>query len=195
MENEVLDLETQIKNALPQGVKIENCKESQFLKTYTFSTKKDSETITANIKFYYNAKSKVTRIYIDTDSEFGKLLVENFSHITDLYYQVNNNNETIKTLIYYEFPRESLKDLFEVLKDRLNKESIIIKGYPQDFPYRQRYTFQKDNLIAIFDFIYNESGEITNVTNMPNDCDSSEFVERLKAIFAEIFNNNEIDDE
>lgn len=186
MENEVLDLETQIKNALPQGVKIENCKESQFLKTYTFSTKKDNETITANIKFYYNAKSKVTRIYLDTDNEFGKLLVENFSHITDLYYQVNNN---------YEFPRKSLKDLFEVLKDRLNKESIIIKGYPQNFPYRQRYTFQKDNLIAIFDFIYNEFGEITNVTNMSNNCDSSEFVERLKAIFTEIFNNNETDDE
>ena len=113
-------------------------------------------------------------------------MVENFSHITDLYYQVNNN---------YEFPRESLKDLFEVLKDRLNKESIIIKGYPQNFPYRQRYTFQKDNLIAIFDFIYNEFGEITNVTNMSNNCDSSEFVERLKAIFTEIFNNNETDDE
>ena len=186
MENYTLNLEQQIKNALPQGVRIDNCKESQFLKTYTFSTEKDGEIITANIKFYYNAKGKVTKIYPDTANDFSKLLVENFSHITDLCYKVNDN---------YEFLRESLKDLFEELKDRLSKESIIIKGYPQDFSYRQRYTFQKGNLIAIFDFIYNESGEITNVTNMPNNCDSNEFVERLKAIFTEIFSNNEADDE
>ena len=180
-----LDLQAQIQNALPQGVKIEECKDSAYLKTYLFSTEKNGEKAFAYINFHYNAQEKITRIRPKENSEFAKILCEAFGDITRLY--VAPCAEKI-----YEFPSNSLEKMFYDIKTSLN-DGIIV-GDLENLPYRQRYTFKQGKSRAVFDFIFDKNGEITGVTSMPKYSNSSELVEKLRGILNEIFNKNSQDE-
>ncbi len=181
-----LDLQAQIQNALPQGVKIEECKDSAYLKTYLFSTEKDGEKAFAYINFYYNAQEKITRIRPKENSEFAKNLCEAFGDITQLYVEVDEKEKE------YEFPKKNLRDLFDEIKANL-KDGIVIDDL-ENLPYRQRYTFKQGKSRAVFDFIYDKNGEITGATSMPKYSNSSELVEKLRGILNEVLNKNSQDE-
>ena len=175
-----MELDIQIQNALPQGVSVDECKESAYLKTYLFSTEKDGEKAFAYIHFHYNAKNEITRIRPKEESEFAKMLCESFCNITQL-----DADEKDKE---YEFLSASLKQMFDDIKANL-KDDIIIDGL-ENLPYRQRYTFKQEKSRAVFDFIYDKNGEIKDITSMPKYSNSSELVEKIKEILNEIFNKN-----
>ena len=175
-----MELDIQIQNALPQGISVDECKESAYLKTYLFSTEKDGEKAFAYIHFHYNAKNEITRIRPKEESEFAKMLCESFCNITQLYADEKGKE--------YEFLSASLKQMFDDIKANL-KDDIIIDSL-ENLPYRQRYTFKQGKSRAVFDFIYDKNGEIKDITSMPKYSNSSELVEKIKEILNEIFNKN-----
>ena len=171
--NDYLDLNSQIQKVLPESVNIDDIKETQNCKTYTFSTQKDDIIKSANISFFYDKKGNITKINPKENDEFTKSLIECFSDISLLFKSIEPP--------LYKFPKNSLEDLFNRIKNKL-KNDIKLNYPPKDLHYRQRYTFTQGGLIAVFDVLYKKDGKITSISSVPKHSNSTELVEQIKKI-------------
>lgn len=172
------DLNVQIQEVLPNGVTIESCKESAYLFEYSFISQNGNM---ANIKFYYTDKGKITKILPKVDDEFGRLLQKRFENIKNIV----DKGES------YSFPLPELELQYCRIKEIVESRGIAIMGFPEIFPYRQRYTFTRDsngkNEYVVFDIGYNKEGKsyVNNLTKVEKGTNSDELAQELREVLLE----------
>lgn len=95
-----------------------------------------------------------------------------------------NNAEGILTQIGFDVALEEekpfLKNLFDQVSQNLDEGEVITNI--QHLNYRERYTIEKNAQSCVIDFEYNNDGFFGRVLPLENRCNSSEILEKVKAI-------------
>ena len=148
--------------------------------------KRDGQT--AAFKFWVNGKNvfktNFQKLPAQTNSDE---LFEMISNILENSPQVivnRNNSEGILNKIEFDIALEEdkpfLKNLFDHISQNLDEGEII--SDIQHLNYRERYTIEKDVKSCVIDFEYNKDGFFGRVLPLENKCNSSEILEKVKAI-------------
>ncbi|MBD8489741.1 AAA family ATPase [Echinicola sp. CAU 1574] len=143
---------------------------------------------TAAFKYWVNGKNifkpNFQKLPAQTNSNE---LFETISKIFENPHQVivnRNNVEGILTQIGFDVDLEEekpfLKTLFDQVSQNLDEGEVI--SDIQHLNYRERYTIEKDLMSCVIDFEYNKDGFFGRVLPLENKCNSSEILEKVKAI-------------
>ena len=142
----LLTIYQKIKTLLNKEIK--EIKHSNFLETYVL----EDETIL----IYYNSKNLITKI-IASDEVYEKLKV-----LIKVSLFTDEKNE-------FEFEYPFLEEFYNDIKSKLQNIKIV---NIQNFPYMQKYTFQRDEEIAVINFYYKKTRlsipQIDKTTNSKN---------------------------
>lgn len=113
------------------------------------------------------------------DDEFGRLLQKRFENIRNIV----DKGES------YSFPLPKLEKQYYNIKSIAESRGIAIIGFPEIFPYRQRYIFTRDskNEYAVFDIGYNKEGKsyVNNLAKVEKGTNSDELAQELQKILLE----------
>ncbi|UCS94974.1 AAA family ATPase [Echinicola marina] len=143
---------------------------------------------TAAFKYWVNGKNifkpNFQKLPAQTNSNE---LFETILKIFENPHQVivnRNNVEGILTQIGFDVALEEekpfLKTLFDQVSQNLDEGEVI--SDIQHLNYRERYTIEKDLKSCVIDFEYNKDGFFGRVLPLENKCNSSEILEKVKAI-------------
>lgn len=143
---------------------------------------------TAAFKYWVNGqnvfKTNFQKLPTQTNSDE---LFEMISKILENSPQVitnRNNAEGILTQIGFDVALEEekpfLKNLFDQVSQNLDEGEVI--SDIQHLNYRERYTIEKNAQSCVIDFEYNKDGFFGRVLPLENKCNSSEILEKVKAI-------------
>lgn len=143
---------------------------------------------TAAFKYWVNGKNvfktNFQKLPAQTNADE---LFETISKILENSPQVDvnrNNAEGILTQIGFDVALEEekpfLKNLFDQVSQNLDEGEVISEI--QHLNYRERYTIEKNAQSCVIDFEYNKDGFFGRVLPLENKCDSSEILEKVKAI-------------
>ncbi len=143
---------------------------------------------TAAFKYWVNGKNvfKTNFQKLPTQTNSDKLF-ETISKILENSPQVivnRNNAEGILNQIGFDVALEEEKPFLNNLYDRVNQnldEGEVIIDI-QHLNYRERYTIKKNAQSCVTDFEYNNDGFFGRVLPLENRCNSSEILEKIKAI-------------
>lgn len=128
------------------GINIDNVQHPKYHDIYTFSQNDKTQ----RVQIYYNGQNKITRINSIDNNEFVNLIDELKRLLLDVVVYNNQDNENQE----FAFTETFLKEFYNVIKEKVLTKNILITDI-QHMPYRERYTFRKNENIAIIDFIYN----------------------------------------
>lgn len=143
---------------------------------------------TAAFKYWINGKNvfkpNFQKLPAQTNSDE---LFETISKILENSSQVivNRNNEDGNLAqnefdIAMEEEKPFLKNLFNHLSQNLDEGEVI--SDIQHLNYRERYTIEKNAQSCVIDFEYTKDGFFGRVLPLENKCNSSEILEKVKAI-------------
>lgn len=143
---------------------------------------------TASFKYWVNRqnvfKTNFQKLPAQTNADE---LFETISKIFENPHQVivnRNNAEGILTQIEFDVALEEekpfLKNLFDQVSQNLDEGEVI--SDIQHLNYRERYTIEKNAQSCVIDFEYNKDGFFGRVLPLENKCNSSEILEKVKAI-------------
>ena len=137
---------------ITDNIKIINILHNSYQEIYTFE--KNNETCRAS--FSYNSKDIVTNISFVETNELSKALGILLSSI---------KGHLISTAIKdtFVFNEDFLEEFHLTLKDVLNASSISIANIEHN-NWMERYTFTRENEIAVIDFYYNKKGQFKSPT-------------------------------
>jgi hypothetical protein len=101
---------------------------------------------------------------------------------------IRNTVESILTQIEFDARIEEeqpfLKNLFDFISKGLSKDEII--SNIQHFPYRERYTIEKNGRSCIIDFEYDQAGFFGRVLPLEKKCDCPELLAKIKSIVSKL---------
>lgn len=163
----------QIKNL---DVSIEDIQHRQFCEHYRFSNVSQRTLIL----LYYNSKNILTKILANEDNNLSSSIIDKLIFIINKEIIVKGENpEPINDSLSNEFPVEFpfLKDLYENIYSEVKKENIIISDI-KHLQWRERYSFTKDNFIAVADITYNKEGKFGFSPNA-KDSNSKQLLDKI----------------
>ncbi|MCR9155511.1 MAG: AAA family ATPase [Bacteroidetes bacterium] len=143
---------------------------------------------TAAFKYWVNGKNvfkpNFQKLPAQTNSDE---LFDTISKILENSPQVitnRNNAEGILSQIEFNVALEEekpfLRNLFDQVSQNLDGGEVI--SDIQHLNYRERYTIEKNAQSCVIDFEYNNDGFFGRVLPLENKCNSSEIIEKVKAI-------------
>ena len=129
------------------GINIENIQHRQYQEVYTFSQNEKTQ----RIQIYYNGKNKITRISsLDNDVLINLIDKLKESLLDVLIYSDNHDKKNQE----FSFTEIFLEEFFNMLKEKVETKNISIIDI-KHMNYCERYTFKKEEKIAVIDFWYN----------------------------------------
>ena len=141
------------------NIKILDLQHNQNQEQYIFESNDEQ----SRVAIYYNDKDIITTINpMETNnlSNLIKAILEPFK----------NHLLTTEKHSNFTFTERFLEDFYLALANTLNNQKIIIANI-EHLNYMERYTFTRDNEIAIIDFYYNGRGQFKSPT--PNNKSNS----------------------
>lgn len=128
------------------NIQVQNIHHHRYLELYTF---KQNDTI-QRVQIYYDKNDRITRVMcIDNDALINLMeeLKKSLLNVT-IYKEQNSTNEE------FTFVESFLEEFFNIIKEKITARDISITDI-HHLPYRERYTFRKNEQIASIDFVYN----------------------------------------
>ena len=139
---------------------ITNIIHNSYQEIYTFERDK----LTCRASFSYNSKSIVTNISLIETNQLAEdlkvLLASIIGHLI-----TTQEHDT------FEFSTDFLEEFYHSLKDTLLPCSIAVANIEHN-SWMERYTFTRENEIAVIDFYYNKKGQFKSPT--PNNRSNSD---------------------
>ena len=145
--------------AKAQNIKILDIQHNQNQEQYLFESNNEH----SKVAIYYNAKDIVTTINPVENNNLSNL-------IKAILEPLKNHILTIGEHSDFSFTEQFLEDFYLSLKNILDNQKITIANI-EHLNYMERYTFSRNNEIAIIDFYYNGKGQFTRTT--PNNRSNS----------------------
>ncbi len=146
-ENTITFIEEKVKRVCEAlGVDILDIQHHRYLELYTF---KRNDAI-QRVQIHYNGKNKITRVIcVDNDVLLALMdeLKKSLLNVIVYEEQDNKNQE-------FTFTEEFLKEFYNVLQERISTREILIIDI-RHMSYCERYTFKKEENVAVIDFWYN----------------------------------------
>jgi hypothetical protein len=140
------------------NISIVDIEHNQNQEKYTFESNNEQSRVT----IYYNKQDIITTINPIETNNLSNLL-------KNILKPIKNHVLTVETHTNFTFNERFLEDFYLSLKNKL-KNRIIIANI-EHLNYMERYSFSRDNEIAIIDFIYNGNGQFTRT--VPNNRSNS----------------------
>ena len=141
------------------NIRILDLQHNQNQEQYTFESNNEH----SRIAIYYNDKDIITTINPMEDNNLSYLL-------KSILEPLKNHLLTVEEHSDFSFTEQFLEDFYLSLKNTLSNQKIIIANI-EHLNYMERYTFSRDNEIAIIDFYYNGKGQFKSPT--PNNKSNS----------------------
>lgn len=143
---------------------------------------------TAAFKYWVNGqnvfKTNFQKLPAQTNSDELFVMISKILENSPQVITNRNNAEGILTQIGFDVALEEekpfLKNLFDQVSQNLDEGEVI--SDIQHLNYRERYTIEKNAQSCIIDFEYNKDGFFGRVLPLENKCNSSEILEKVKAI-------------
>ena len=130
-----------------QNIKIVDIIHNQYQEVYIFEANNEK----TKIYFSYNAKNIITKIASTETSTLSSLL-------KIILEPLMNHLLIIETENNFSFSEPFLEDFYFQMKEKLNNLGIEVSNIEHN-QWMERYTFKRDNEIAIIDFFYNKKGQ------------------------------------
>jgi ATP-dependent exoDNAse (exonuclease V) alpha subunit len=129
-------------------IKIITHQSKQYQEVYTFELNDDI----VDFSFYYNSKNLITNIKPNKTNITTSLLVNLFESLKGVPIFTEEKNE-------FSFPEKFLEEFYNELLKRLPENIKIANIKHQN--WKERYTFKRDDEIAVIDFFYNGKKQFT----------------------------------
>jgi len=150
---------------------------------------------TAGVKTWINKDNVFNNKYLElpawtSDSNIYKdlePLLKTVPNITIIRDQVLVSKQETESIYEFEENLPFTKSLYEDLRRSLNKQGVFISRL-EHLRYRERYTFQRNNEIATFDFEYSDNGFFGRVLSLSKYSNSEALQNDLIIVFKG-FNN------
>jgi hypothetical protein len=147
---------------------------------------------TAAFKYWINIQNvfrkNFQKIPAQTNSDE---LFETITKILESAAPIVVNRKTVERILNQiefesriEEEKPFLKNLFDFISKALSDGEII--SNIQHFPYRERYTIEKNGRSCIIDFEYDNKGFFGRVLPLENRCDSPEILAKIKSIVSKL---------
>lgn len=144
---------------IANNIKIINILHNSYLEIYTFE--KDNEICKA--LFSYNSKNIITNISFAETNELSKELVTLLASLKGHLISTEKKDT-------FDFNEDFLEEFYSSLSDTLSKSFISIANIEHN-NWMERYTFTREDEIAVIDFYYNKKGQFKSPT--PNNRSNS----------------------
>ncbi|MDD4984101.1 MAG: ATP-binding domain-containing protein, partial [Candidatus ainarchaeum sp.] len=138
--------------ATANGINIINVEHNSYHELYTFEYNSEI----SRLKINYNGNNIITKIDpIETNilSKLLKNILENLVHKIIFLEKSHTPKE-------FEFNQPFLKEYFHLIQNKLHPHGIKI-NHIIHLNYMERYTFENNGDVAIFDFYYNGKSQFT----------------------------------
>jgi hypothetical protein len=140
------------------NIKILDLQHNQNQEQYTFESNNEH----SRVIMYYNAQDIVTSI--------NSIETNNLSNLLKAILEpLKNHIITVEKHTDFIFDEKFLEDFYLTLKEKLNNDIIIANI--EHLNYMERYSFSRNEEIAIIDFTYNGRSQFTRTT--PNNRSNS----------------------
>jgi hypothetical protein len=119
---------------------------------------------------------------LSTNSEFNKALTEILNHLPNVSIK-RNTAETIISKIEFDFELEEqfpfTKSLFDDMRSLFEGTDIVTDDI-EHLQYKERYTFKRNEEIAVIDFEYNGKGFFGRVVPVPSQRNSISLIATIQ---------------
>jgi len=159
-----------------KGIEVKDITHNQFQEAYFFSCAEDS----TRLDIHYNGKERITSISAPHLSDFSSALIDLLSPLK------GTPIATITTSVpsQLKFEQTFLNDFHERLAALASEQEISIQNVsPQQ--WCQRYTFTKDNQIAVYDVFYNGKHQFKKCSPVITACTPGFLVEEVGILLTE----------
>lgn len=136
---------------MPSGIEVIDIQHNQYSELYTFKRNNES----TRIAVWYNIQNILTKIQPIETNDLSKFIVDTLATLVGHAIYTERSNAFI-------FQEDFLEKYFNEIKNRLEQMDIHISDI-QHNPYMERYTFCKNDEIAIIDFNYNAKKQFTRI--------------------------------
>jgi hypothetical protein len=145
---------------MPSGIEVIDIQHKQYSELYTFKRNNES----TRIAVWYNIQNILTKIQPIETNDLSKFIVDTLATLVGHAIYTEKSKE-------FTFQEDFLEKYFNEIKNRLELMDIHISDI-QHNPYMERYTFCKNDEIAIIDFNYNAKKQFTRI--QPSNKSNSE---------------------
>jgi len=157
-----------------KGVSISNIENKLFHDIYHFN-KKD---IKSRIIIYYNKDGRISSIKNIENNSFSKELIDILKIIENKKIIIDEAKTEEKSIPEFTFTEKFLEDFFKFISSKLQANNIKIIDI-KNYPYMQRYVFQKGAFTAEIDFYYNSKKQFTRTIPQKNKSTSTELLNEI----------------
>lgn len=142
------------------GINIDNVQHLKYHDIYTFSQNDKTQ----RVQIYYNRQNKITRVNCIDNDVLVDLMDELKRLLLDVVVYNNQDNENQE----FAFTETFLKEFYNVIKEKVLTKNISIIDIKHRH-YCERYTFQKEEKVAVIDFWYNGSKQFKKAPQSQKD--------------------------
>lgn len=139
---------------------------NSYQEIYTF----EYENMTARVLFSYNSKDKITNVSFIESNELSNTL-------STLLSSLKYNTMATKSEEVLEFRQDFLEDFYININDKISDLDILVMNIEHN-SWMERYTFSRQEEIAVIDFYYNKKGQFKSPTPS-NKNNSNKFVKDI----------------
>jgi ATP-dependent exoDNAse (exonuclease V) alpha subunit len=162
--------------AAKANAEIEHIDHKQFLEVYFFKRKEEYSRI--NITF--NGKSRITNIHAHELSELGDELVGLLDSLKLGVIAVSNGEAINKV----EFDQPFLNEFHAMILPLASVRNIEVQ-HVEVINYCQRYSFVRDNEIAVFNIFYNGKSQFTKCEALAKACSPGQLTKDVAVMLTE----------
>ncbi|QKE28345.1 RecD-like DNA helicase (AAA domain) [Arcobacter acticola] len=144
------------------GINIDNIQHPQYHEIYTFSQNEKTQ----RIQIYYNGQNKITRISSIDNDVLINLIDKLKESLLDLVIYGDNHHNINSN---FTFTETFLEEFYKALKEKMERKEILIINI-KHISYCERYTFKKEEKIAVIDFWYNGKKQFKKAPQAQKDC-------------------------
>lgn len=134
------------------NIKVLDIIHNSYQERYTF----EQEKLTSRVLFSYNSKDKITNIsFIETNELSNKL--------STLLASLKYNTVATESKEYLEFSQDFLEDFYININEKVTNLDILVINIEHN-SWMERYTFSREEEVAVIDFYYNKKGQFKSPT-------------------------------
>ncbi len=158
-----------------QAIEIDDIIHNQYQEAYVF--KRDNDF--ARISITYNGKNKVTNVVDDQTTELGR-------YVADLLTPLKGKVVVVKAAMPapFQFEKAFLNDFHHRISLLVADQGIFIQAVTSQ-QWNQRYTFVRDNEVAVYDIYYNGKDRFTKPVPVIPACSPGSLVVDVEMLLIE----------
>ncbi|MBV5330257.1 MAG: hypothetical protein JZU65_21945, partial [Chlorobium sp.] len=150
-----------------KGIMIDGITHNQYQEAYVFNRRNEH----ARIDIWYNSKSKVTDVNAPQFSEFSAELIDILTPLKGRPLVVGS----VAPGDQFRFKQPFLNDFHGQLVNIAGKKGIKIQNVVEQ-QWSQRYTFTRDNEVAVYDVYYNAKNQFRKCQPLIQACSPGSLV-------------------